>query len=114
VQLLFLHRYLFVLLEEAQRMTRAHALRKFDTRGPGLKTFSSIIGYLLLRATDRAERIHLAMRCRGFDGKVRLLTATRFRTGDLLFILGWSGLFLVLRLYNIPAFIGPAALGIIP
>jgi len=110
VQLLFLYRYLFVLADEAVRMSRARALRSFGNRGPGLKTFSSMAGCLLLKATSRAERIHLAMRCRGFDGTIRMMQQTHFQTRDLLYITGWSSLFVVFRLYNIPELIGSVAM----
>lgn len=109
-QLLFLYRYLFVLVDEACRMTRARTLRAFKNQGPGIKTFSSMLGYLLLKATSRAERIHLAMCCRGFDGTVRMMTSSRFSLGDALFIVGWSGLFLFFRIYNIPEMIGAGLL----
>ena len=113
VQLLFLYRYIFVLLDEARRMTRARTLRALAHRGPGLKTFGSLIGHLLLRATDRAERIHLAMRCRGFDGHIRLLTTPAFSSGDALFLVGWSSFFLLCRLYNVPELLGRAALEVV-
>ena len=53
-QLLFLYRYLFVLIDEASRMARARAMRSFDGRGMGMKVFSYLIGQLLLRTIDRA------------------------------------------------------------
>lgn len=105
-QLLFLYRYIFVLADEAVRMNRARILRSVGTRKPGLKTFSSLVGNLLLKATDRAERIHLAMRCRGFDGSIRMMRRTRFRTGDAAFIVGWSSLFIFFRLYNFTEILG--------
>lgn len=112
-QLLFLYRYLFVLMEEAGRMARARALRAFDTSGPKIKTFSSMLGYLLLKATSRAERIHLAMCCRGFDGSVRMINTSRFRAEDALFVIGWSLLFVLFRVYNIPEIVGTGVLGLL-
>ncbi len=110
VQLLFLYRYIFVLLDEAGRMARARTLRSLDTTGPGIKTFGSMVGNLLLRATDRAERIHLAMLCRAFDGRIRLMSEPVIRAVDIFFILGWSALFLFLRCYNLSEIIGNSAL----
>ena len=72
VQLLFLYRYIFVLTDEALRLVRARSLRSFQGRGLGFKVFTHLIGQLLLRTLARAQRIHLAMRSRGFDGKIRL------------------------------------------
>jgi cobalt/nickel transport system permease protein len=106
IQLLLLYRYLFVLVDEAMRMVRARALKTFSSRGMGLATFSTLVGHLLLRATSRAERIHLAMSCRGFDGHVRLMNPTRTGSAEIIFVLGWSILFLTMRMYNIPVLIG--------
>jgi len=108
VQLLFLYRYLFVLVEEASRLTRARSLRSFDGKGMGVKVFSSMIGQLLLRSFDRAQRIHQAMLCRGFDGEIRTARPLRFRGTDLAFLLGWAIFFVVMRWYNIPTVIGSA------
>jgi len=106
VQLLLLYRYLFVLAEEAIRMVRARALRSFKGRGLGIKVYGQMIGQLLLRTLDRAQRIHLAMLCRGFDGNIRLLKTLRIGRREIIFLLGWSGLFILLRVYNLPQLLG--------
>ena len=85
-----LYRYIFVLIDEGQRMYRARALRSFQGRGTDMKTFGHLIGGLLLRTLDRGQRIHLAMLCRGFDGTIRIRRAPRLITRDiLLFVLAW-------------------------
>ena len=106
VQLLFLYRYIFVLTDEASRMVRARALRAFEGKGMGFKVFTSMIGQLLLRALDRAQRIHLAMRCRGFDGEIRVFRQLTFGRHDGAFILGWFMLFVLMRLVDIPQWMG--------
>lgn len=111
VQLLFLYRYLFVLGDEATRLLRARSLRSFGGRGMGLRAASSLLGHLLLRTIDRAERIHVAMRSRGFDGEVRLLRRPRFGPGDALFVAGWSGFFVAARIWNVPALLGAILIG---
>lgn len=106
VQLLFLYRYMFVLVEEASRMVRARSLRSFKSRGRGLKVFGFMIGHLLLRTIDRAQRIHLAMCCRGFDGHIRLIHPMRFGARETVFCVGWIALFTMMRLINIPQVLG--------
>jgi cobalt/nickel transport system permease protein len=106
VQLLFLYRYIFVLTDEASRMVRARSLRAFEGKGMGFKVFTSMIGQLLLRALDRAQRIHLAMSCRGFDGEIRVFRQLTFSRQDGAFILGWSTLFVLMRLIDIPQWMG--------
>jgi len=106
LQLLFLYRYLFVLIEEATRLVRARSLRSFHGRGKGVKVFGSLIGQLLLRSLERAQRIHLAMHCRGFDGEIRMLKPLHFGRRELLFTLSWSAFFIICRIWNITEMAG--------
>ncbi|MCC6353171.1 MAG: cobalt ECF transporter T component CbiQ [Verrucomicrobiae bacterium] len=110
-QVLFLYRYLFVLVDDGMRMARARALRSFGGRGMGMRVYGHMLGSLLLRTMGRAERIHLAMRCRGFDGQVRTLTRLRFGFADALFLLGWSTAFVLLRCFDLPRRVGGWILG---
>jgi cobalt/nickel transport system permease protein len=113
VQLLFLYRYLFVLVDEASRMVRARSLRSFQGKGLGMRVFGSMAGHLLLRTMDRAQRIHLAMLCRGFDGNIRPFHPLKVRAWEVLFLLGWSALFVFMRYYNVPRFVGRLVQGLI-
>lgn len=106
VQLLFLYRYIFVLADEGVRLARARALRSFNGRGHEWRVFGSMAGQLLVRALERAERIHLAMRCRGFDGAVRTMRPGHFGRREVLFTAGWCTLFVLFRLYNLPQLLG--------
>jgi cobalt/nickel transport system permease protein len=65
--LTLMHRYLFVLADEAERMRRARASRTF-TRGRRFQwqALSSVVGQLFVRASERAERIYNAMCARGW------------------------------------------------
>jgi cobalt/nickel transport system permease protein len=62
-----MHRYLFVLSDEAERMRRAQASRSF-TRGRRFqwRSMSTVVGHLFIRASERAERIYDAMCARGW------------------------------------------------
>jgi len=74
----FMYRYVFVLVDEAQRLLRARAAR---SAGAGAGTGGTIAwrarvaggmaGSLFLRTYERSERIYLAMLARGFDGEIR-------------------------------------------
>ena len=113
VQLLFLYRYLFVLGDEATKMVRARSLRTFNAHGMGIKTFGSMVGHLLLRTMDRAQRIHTAMSCRGFDGHIRIIRTYSMGQKELGFILGWTIFFIIIRIYNVPQWMGLIILGLI-
>ena len=106
IQLLFLYRYLFVLIEEASRMIRARSLRSFDSGRMRFKVFVPLLGQLLLRTLDRAQRIHLAMLCRGFDGHIRVAKPMTFGLKEVIFILSWSCFFILARRYNLPVIFG--------
>jgi len=106
VQLLFLYRYIFVLTDEGGRVARARQLRSCGKRGQGLRHFGPLLGHLLLRTWERAERIHMAMLARGFTGEVHARRQGHFGRKEFLFLLGWSTLFIALRLYNFPQLLG--------
>lgn len=106
IQLMFFYRYLFVLTDEAQRMERARSLRSFHSGFMKYRTFVSVLGHLLLRTLNRAERIYYAMCCRGFNGQVRRLTSMKSDLRDLSFISVWLALFIVFRIYNLPEELG--------
>ena len=64
-------RYLDLLLDEAKRMRRAQRCRGDSTNLPlGERTryAGQMLGTLFLRTLDRAERVQVAMKCRGLGG----------------------------------------------
>ena len=62
-----MYRYVFVLVDEAERMSRARASRTFRRgRWGAWRTGAGIIGQLFVRSTIRAERIYAAMCARGW------------------------------------------------
>jgi cobalt/nickel transport system permease protein len=66
--LALMYRYLFVLLDESQRMRRARRSRSFSAgRSRTWRSMSTVIGQLFIRASGRAERIYAAMTARGWQ-----------------------------------------------
>jgi cobalt/nickel transport system permease protein len=110
LQIGFLHRYTFVLAEEAGRMLRARELRS-NGRALAMREFGPLAGHLLLRTWDRARRIHLAMLARGFEGDYHARQRLRFTAKDALFLFGWCAGFLCLRLVNLPMWLGQILTG---
>lgn len=104
-QLMFLHRYVVVLGGEAARMWVAHRLRA-GGRNPSFATYGALVGHLLLRAFDRAQRVHLAIVARGFDGELRSLQRASWRARDTAFVLAWCAFFAVARGIDLPASLG--------
>ena len=62
-----MYRYLFVLVDETQRMRRARQSRTFSQRRSWTwQSLATIIGQLFIRASERADRIYSAMCARGW------------------------------------------------
>ena len=62
-----MYRYLFVLVDESQRMRRARLSRTFTGRqARSWRTRATVLGQLFIRASERAERIYGAMCARGW------------------------------------------------
>jgi cobalt/nickel transport system permease protein len=112
VQLIFLYRYIFVLTEEGGRASRARELRSFGNKGQGMGSYGSLLGTLLLRTWLRAERVHMAMLARGFTGSFQTRQEFSFGRAELCYLLGWSALFLALRLHNATQLLGSLVTGI--
>lgn len=111
IQLLFMYRYLYVLFEEFIRTLRAYSLRSFQGEGIRPKVWGSLLGQLLLRTIDRAQRIYQAMLCRGFDGEIRLVRQDKLVGTDIVYFIGWSAFFIAARLVNIPQWLGTLLIG---
>ncbi|MDL2275064.1 cobalt ECF transporter T component CbiQ [Desulfosarcina sp. OttesenSCG-928-G10] len=69
--ILITYRYLSVLEQEYQRLVRAMKIRNFRpaTSLHCYRTYAYLVGMLFVRASDRAQRVHGAMICRGFTGR---------------------------------------------
>lgn len=71
VQLLFLsERYVGLLRREFESLRMAMKARAFQPRTDWhtLRSYGTLVGMLLVRALERAERVRDAMRCRGYSG----------------------------------------------
>jgi cobalt/nickel transport system permease protein len=78
-------RYLFLLSSELKRLRIALRVRGHRNRATlrSYRTLGQVAGTLLVRSSERAERVGQAMRCRGFDGTFRSLTAFRTTAVDV-------------------------------
>ncbi len=89
----FMYRYLFLMAEEAVRLSRARDARSAVMGGHpaygGSLTFRArttgrLIGNLFARSFARSERVYQAMAARGYRGEIRLLDPPPLRTRDVL------------------------------
>jgi cobalt/nickel transport system permease protein len=87
--LFFTVRYLQVLHLEYDRLRAAMRIRAFRP-GTNLHTYRSLaylIGMLLIKSFDRADRIRKAMLCRGFHGEFYLLSHFELQRIDVVMLL---------------------------
>jgi len=103
-QLMFLYRYIFVFMDEASRMSNAKSLRSFG-KGDGIVFYANMLGQLLLRTYDRAQRIHRSMLSRCFDGELSV-NVEQSTVLDVMFTTVWAVVFLCFRLVDVPLFLG--------
>jgi cobalt/nickel transport system permease protein len=85
--LLFTFRYVHVLETEFARLHNAMLIRGFRPR-TDLHTYRSyayLIGMLLVRSSNRAQRVYEAMLCRGFHGRFHSLYHFSFTRKDGMF-----------------------------
>lgn len=87
--LLFTVRYIAVFRAETARLREAMRARAF-TAGSNRhtwRTFGNLVGMMLIRSLERAERVDEAMRCRGFTGKLPMIVMQEQARGDRVFAL---------------------------
>lgn len=106
LQLLLTYRYISVLLEEANNTVVAYSLRAPMQKGIQYKVWGSLAGQLLLRTYDRAQRIYVAMRLRGFEGEYNTGQTAAVNGRDLTFLIGWVIFFIAARILNITGLLG--------
>jgi cobalt/nickel transport system permease protein len=71
----FMYRYIFILWDELARLRHAREARDFGHGSLMMRwtTNAQLVGLLLLRSMERAERTHQAMLARGWDGSPKFL-----------------------------------------
>ncbi len=104
IQLGFLYRHIFVLIDRVHHILRARAGRKLRNLGfkTELRTAASMLGSLFIRSIDTAEHISIAMQARGFDGSWHTLSRLHIRRCDVLFLLVAASFMLALYLFVRP------------
>jgi cobalt/nickel transport system permease protein len=106
LQLSMTYRYIGVLVDEAQRMWIAYALRAPGAKAIRMKDMGSFLGQLLLRSFDRAERVYNAMKCRGFAGRYHSRRRRPLRRSDLAFLITLAAALVLMRFFNVSRLIG--------
>ncbi|MGH3013011.1 MAG: cobalt ECF transporter T component CbiQ [Gaiellaceae bacterium] len=83
----FMYRYLFVIVDEVQRMRVALTSRGYRPRWAWQAgVMGRVVAALFLRSYGRGERVYLAMVARGFGGAMPQLDTLVLRRVDVLFV----------------------------
>lgn len=106
MQIMLTYRYLALLISEAGNMVMAYHLRSGRQKGVRMEHAGTFMGQLLLRSFERAERVYLAMKCRGFDGEYRFAGSKPLALRDYSFGIAICGMILLLRFVNVSLLIG--------
>ena len=87
-------------IEYAAAMQQARDARSFGRKSYPLKVWGTLVGQLLIRTFDRAERISRAMLARGFTGRISEGMSERpaWKMLDTLFLAAWCSALVLLRL----------------
>jgi cobalt/nickel transport system permease protein len=65
-----------------------------------------MLGNLLLRTIDRAQRIHLAMLARAFTGEIRILRQDKFSPVEIFYLVALVLFFTFFRFVDITVLLG--------
>ena len=110
-QIVFMYRYIFVLIRSVGEVYNAYMMRAPNQKVINIKVWGPLLGHLLLRSFERADRIYNAMVLRGFDGEYVTFTNDKPVSSDYIYMLIWILFFIIARFVNIPLFIGGLVTG---
>ncbi|MDY6989835.1 MAG: cobalt ECF transporter T component CbiQ [Thermodesulfobacteriota bacterium] len=98
--LFFTLRYTHVIHQEYLRLMNAMKVRGFrpGTNMHTYKTLAYLVGMLLVRSLDRAERVRKAMLCRGFTGNLQSLSTFSIKGLDVISLIVMLALIVALGL----------------
>jgi len=113
IQFLLIYRYIFVLLEEVSKIIKAHNLRSPFRKGVSLKVSGSLLGQMLMRSIDRANRIYNAMILRGFNGECFFYKESKISIGSTLYLFLWVLFIITSKLVNISELLGNLFMGVL-
>jgi cobalt/nickel transport system permease protein len=112
-QLLLTYRYISVIADEGESMVRSYRLRCGTSRGIAIIHIGPMLGSLLLRALDRADRVYVAMKLRGFTGDELYCRKIPMDKASVMYLAVWMVFFAAARVFNIPQLLGNLMMGVI-
>jgi len=106
MQLMLTYRYITLLISEAGSMMTAYHLRSGSQKGIQMAHIGTFLGQLLLRSFERAEKVYLAMKCRGYNGEYQFAAQDKMKMSDFIFCISLSFAFIIMKYVNLSIVIG--------
>lgn len=70
MQILMLHRYVILMMEECYKVKSAYELRTLGEKSMTMKDYVQIVWQMFLKTLDISENVYEAMKLRGFEGEL--------------------------------------------
>jgi cobalt/nickel transport system permease protein len=112
IQLTMMFRYILTLSGELVRMNLARELRSYSSKPMSLAVYGPLLGHLMLRTLERAQRIHQAMLSRGFDGHLTVRHTQSWQWVDTVFLTFCLSAIILLRTTDLATSLGHLMLDI--
>lgn len=98
--LLFTTRYLTILQQTYHQLRQAMRVRCFTmkTNWHSYRSIGYLIGMLLVRSFARAQRIEMAMKCRGYTGRFHLMPHLAIQQRDKVFLVLFLSILILITL----------------
>jgi cobalt/nickel transport system permease protein len=95
---IFLYRYLFVIVEEAISRDRARKSRSYGQRNYSPSLWATIVGQLLILSIEKTQHIHQAMEARLYTGKITFRQPLHWDNKDTTFTVSAFSFIIICRL----------------
>lgn len=106
-QLMLTYKYIWLVINEGKNMYLSYVLRKGDSKGINIRHIGMFLGELLLRCFARADRIYIAMKCKGFEKNIYIVSSKeKINIIDLFYLIIMVSTLIVLRCIDVFDLIG--------
>ncbi len=95
--LVLLYRYIFVIIEQLNNISKAYSLVAPNQKGFNIKVWGSLLGNLFYRTLDRGKDLYNSMYLRGFCNNTAVNSNIKFKFSDYIFVLISLLIFILLK-----------------
>ena len=95
MQILMLHRYVILMMEECYKVKSAYELRTLGEKSMTMKDYVQIVWQMFLKTLDISENVYEAMKLRGFEGELYINNKVAGYV-DYFYLIIWVVIFIIL------------------